>query len=75
VRYIYATPVTRSAGGPLHIYHTLHSHSRRCVKYMSHPSLARQAVCHIHSTAGGALHICHTRHSHGRWCVEYMSLP
>jgi hypothetical protein len=32
------------------ICHTRHSHGRRCVTYMSHPSLTRQAVRYIYVT-------------------------
>jgi hypothetical protein len=47
VRYVYVTPVTRMAGGALRICHTRHSHGRRCVTYMSHPSRTWQAVRHV----------------------------
>jgi hypothetical protein len=40
VHYVY---VTRTAGGALCIRHSQHSHGRRCVTYMSHPSLTQQA--------------------------------
>jgi hypothetical protein len=38
VRYTYVIPVTHTAGSVLHICHTRHSHGRRCVTHMSHPS-------------------------------------
>ena len=37
-----------TAGGALHICPTRHSHGRRCVTYMSHPSLTRQVVRYIY---------------------------
>jgi hypothetical protein len=48
--------------------------------YVSHPSLAWQAVRNIYVTpvshmAGGALRLCYTRHSHGRRSVTYVSHP
>jgi hypothetical protein len=44
VRYIYVTHVTHMAGGVLRIYHTRHSHGRRCVTYMRNPSSARSEL-------------------------------
>jgi hypothetical protein len=80
VRYVYVTFVTHVAGGALRIYHTRHSVGRRCVTYMSHPSLIWQAVRYVYITpvtqlAWDALRIYHTRHSHSRRCVTYVSHP
>jgi hypothetical protein len=51
-------------GGALRLCHTRHSHGSRCVAYMSHPSLTRQAVCYVLVTRG---------RSHDKRCVTYMS--
>ena len=50
LRYVNVTPATHTAGGALRICHTRHSHGRRCVTYMSHPSLTRQAVRYVYVT-------------------------
>jgi hypothetical protein len=50
VRYVYVTPDTYTAGGALRICHTRHSHSRRCVTYVSYPSLTQQAVRYAYVT-------------------------
>jgi hypothetical protein len=54
-----------SLSEPCVVHDTSHSHGRRCVTYMAHPSLSRQAVRYVYGTpvtrtAGGVS-------EHRRW--------